>query len=127
MATESSDPWRPGNLDGSVRAGLASLCGTADRHHPTRMPRPYPILDGCRSGDEASQFPTLLQRSPHACRAGRTDARPEHRAGPCTRDSHVVSLAGALSRVVSHSDRRMTDGPTNGRLFQSRALSNVAC
>jgi len=27
--------------------------------------------------------------------------------GPCTRDSHVVSLAAALSRALSHTDHRV--------------------
>src|SRR5215470_16652208 len=75
------------------------------------MSGPHALLDGCRSGDEAPRLPTLLQRPPHACRAGRTHARPERRLQPRTRDAHVVSLAGALSWAVSHTDRDVTDRP----------------
>src|SRR5262249_39559224 len=124
MATESADPGRAGNQDGPVRAAIASLRRTADRHHPARMPGPHSVLDDCRSRDETSRFPTLLQRSPHAFRAGRTHARPECRPGPRPRDAQFVSLAGALSRAVSNTDRRVTDRPTNG-LFEVRAVSIV--
>src|SRR5262252_3926081 len=82
------------------------------------MPGLHAVLDKRRSGDEAPRFPTLLQRSPHARRAGRTPARPERRARPCTRDSHVVSLAGALSRAVSNTDSRMTCGAVDGKDFR---------
>src|SRR5262249_41954394 len=70
-------------------------------------------------------FQRYYNGSTRACRAGRTHARPERRPGPRTRDAHFVSLAGALSWAVSNTDRGMTDAPADGRLFESRALSNV--
>jgi len=39
--------------------------------------------------------------------------------------AHVVSLAGALSGAASHTDRRVTNGPADGRLLESRAVSHV--
>src|SRR5262245_41746647 len=86
---------------------------------------PHALLDQRRSADDAPRSPTLLHPSPHACRATRTYARPERRPGPRTHDSHIVSLAGALSRAVPNTDRRMTDGPADRRLSNLALVSNV--
>jgi len=62
----------------------------------------------------SSSISNAITRSPHECRAGRTHARPERPAS--TRDSHFVSLAGALSWAASNTDRRMTGAPAGRRL-----------
>jgi hypothetical protein len=56
--------------------------------------------------------------------ARRRHARPERRLQPRSRDAQFVSLAGALSWAVSHTDRRVTD---RGRMefTEVSALSSV--
>src|SRR5215510_7643356 len=82
------------------------------------MPGPHPVLDDRRSGAEAPRFPTLLQWSPHACRAGWTHARVELRTGPRTGECQFVSLAGAPSWAVSDTDSGVTDGRRLGMPFE---------
>src|SRR5262249_13003148 len=82
------------------------------------MPGPHLVLDDRRSGDEAPRFPTLLQRSPHACRAERTHARLELRPGPRTCEYSFAALAGALSWAVSNTDSGVTDGLAAGHAFR---------
>ena len=74
---------------------------------------------------KAVRFPALLQRSPHACRAGWTHARLELRPGSRTCECQLVSLAGALSWAVSNTDRGLTDGRWLAMPCESRTVFNV--
>jgi hypothetical protein len=46
VAGESADSRRERSEDRAVRAALASVRGTADWHHPSRMSGPHAVLDG---------------------------------------------------------------------------------
>jgi hypothetical protein len=46
MAGESANPGCGSHQDGAVRAAVASICRTPDRHDSPRVSRPHAVLDG---------------------------------------------------------------------------------
>src|SRR5262252_10079209 len=60
MESQSSRTRSNGNQDRSLRAAFPSVRGAADRHDSARVPRADFILVHGRSGEQATQFPTLL-------------------------------------------------------------------
>src|SRR5687768_9845785 len=102
MAGQSADPQRQGNQDDALRAAVASIRRTPDRHDSTRMSLPDALLDGCRSGNEAPRFSTLLQRSSNAWGAEGTYAGTRRGYQWRTGESLRVPMAAALSWTVSN-------------------------
>ena len=83
-----------------VRAAVASVCRTPDRHPTARMPRSDAVLVCAGPGGETDRLPGLLQRASGACGAGRSDASPdtEGRSHGSTTTGGKSTLAGSIRR-----------------------------